>query len=227
MAVQQESRQEAQVQKVKALQDDVIGRAMDDLFTIESARGVLTGEEKVGRTSGKYHIKDETLKMFNISKDLPEEEQARQTVMGFIGFMKNGNSDINIAGIDFDALTPDEQVASLSFLYNSGHNQPKFRKALGHLARARSGKTDYDPKILSKIASGFMDVYTADSIPVEGLIKRRLSEQNVFLNGGKISYEVDGYTGKAAGISTLRNARESSLSGLQNLESSIRMRSKK
>lgn len=222
MAVQQESRREAGIQAVKTAQEDVMGRTIDALFTVESARGELQGQEEYGNTSGKYHIKDETRSMFKIDASLPEQEQARQVVMGFIGFMKNGNKDLGIPGINFDALTADEQVASLSYVYNAGHNQPNFRKALGHLARARSGKTDYDTAKLAKIAAGFMDVYKAGGAASLGLIRRRLSEQNVFINGGKINLNLD--VNRLDGVKTIRANMQSALSGLNDFESYMKLR---
>ena len=208
MAVQQESRREAKSRmpqhpsgihdpsaSITAKQESstLFDDALDDLYTYESNRGAMRDVvDKAGNTVGDYHITKEVMNTYRIDPNLPEKQRAMLVLEGIKKQLVNGtvlDEKLNkppIPGFDFEMLTHSEKVATLTFLYNAGEYQPKFRKALGHLTRARASGDQRFVEDLRKTAAGFMDVYKdKESGPNYGLSKRRHAEKDTFLNGSK------------------------------------------
>jgi hypothetical protein len=179
------------------INEAVLNRVIKDLYLYESNNGKLRNLEVHGETVGDYHVTKEVRDTYKISDSLPEIDQAKAVIKAMRNELikggiykenkKGSTKQIQIAGFDFDSLSFDEQVATLTYVYNGGMNQPKFRGALGHLAKARAGKSvdnDYVNN-LAKTAAGFMDIHTADGIAEKGLVKRRLAEKATFLGGAE------------------------------------------
>ena len=162
---------------------DAVNIAVDGIHFFESDRGKVKREEKIGKTFGEYHVRETSLTQYGIEADrskISEKEQA-------IGISKGIVRELQDDGVDFNALTPNEQAATILYLYNAGSKQKKFRNALSKLAKARkSNSNDIDKYRV--MAAGFIDVYLAGGKYNPGLASRRLIEQQLFLNN-KTNYK--------------------------------------
>lgn len=162
---------------------DAVNIAVDGIHFFESDRGKVKREEKIGKTFGEYHVRETSLTQYGIEADrskISEKEQA-------IGISKGIVRELQDDGVDFNALTPNEQAATIMYLYNAGSKQKKFRNALSKLAKARkSNSNDIDK--YREMAAGFIDVYLAGGKYNPGLASRRLIEQQLFLNN-KTNYK--------------------------------------
>ena len=196
---------------------DAVNIAVDGIHFFESDRGKVKREEKIGKTFGEYHVKATSLTQYGIEADrskISEKEQA-------IGISKGIVRELQDDGVDFNALTPNEQAAAIMYLYNAGSKQKKFRNALSKLAKARKSNSN-DIDRYREMAAGFIDVYLADGKYNPGLATRRLVEQQLFLNN-KTNYKEMRSKFNELSDSQLRkkvrNARNNSDSFLRNQNS--------
>ena len=179
------------------INEAVLNRVIKDLYLYESNNGKLRNLEAHGQTVGDYHVTKEVRDTYKIPDSLPEIDQAKAVIKAMRNELikggiykenkKGSTKQIQIAGFDFDSLSFDEQVATLTYVYNAGLNQPNFRGSLGYLSKARAEKSvdnDYVNN-LAKTAAGFMDVTGAKGMADDVLAKRRLAEKATFLGGAE------------------------------------------
>lgn len=180
------------------INEAVLNRVIKDLYLYESNNGKLRDKkDTAGNTVGDYHVTKKVRDTYKISDSLPEIDQAKAVIKAMRNELikggiykenkKGSTKQIQIAGFDFDSLSFDEQVATLTYVYNAGMNQPNFRGSLGYLSKARAeNKTDVSHiQNLAKTAAGFMDVTGAKGMADDVLAKRRIAEKNTFLLGAE------------------------------------------
>jgi len=178
------------------INEAVLNRVIKDLYLYESNNGALRNKkDEDGNTVGDYHVTKEVRDTYKIADSLPEIDQAKAVIKAMRNELikggvypdgkKGSTKQIQIAGFDFDSLSFDEQVATLTYVYNAGLNQPNFRGSLGHLAQARATSNVNSAHIqkLARTAAGFIDVMGSKKLGDYALAKRRMAEKGTFLSG--------------------------------------------
>lgn len=174
--------------------ENAIKIGLDSLFVFESDSGRNTAVDKANSddpTSGEYHIGRRIVEDYlpdGFDRNQYEErEVGRLLLTAMAERMKSGYSDI--APINIDYLEPNELGGVLSMTFNTGQYQPKLMKSLRLLAKARQeGRSEEEIMRYKKMAAGFMDVVKSKGEEFASMARRRLAEQDLFMNNTPVMH---------------------------------------